>query len=70
MHLGALPTSRANAPETDDTLLPHYLAPKKLAFAAQISEYGRLIFKPGPFVCLDALNAKGFSQDFNHSVEK
>jgi hypothetical protein len=29
-----------------------------------------LIFNPGPFVCLDALNAKGFSQDFNHLVEK
>jgi hypothetical protein len=29
-----------------------------------------LIFNPGPFVCLDVLNAKGFNQLFNHSVEK
>ena len=43
---------------------------KKLAITAQIGQYERLIFKPCPFVCLNALNAKGFSQNFNHSVEK
>jgi hypothetical protein len=59
MRLGALPNGRANAPEIDDRLLPHYLRPKEACICRTDQRTWALDFQTRPIRVLGRFECEG-----------